>query len=409
MTYIPRQLETTLERRLERKEILAIIGPRQAGKTTLAKHLLSRRENTHHITLDDIDTKTLFIENINAFIEQHIKPYDYIFIDEIQYVEHSGQKLKYIHDTQEAKLIISGSSAAEVSIASLQHLVGRVLIHHLYPLSLEEYLRYKDENTLNTLRQTSTYKGLHGTIKPLLEEYMRFGGYPAVVLEDDKEEKKNILRNIHNTYFLREIKDIFRLKEDHKLSRLLKALAYQEGSVTNYQELASLTGYTAEEVKQHISILNKTFICQETANFHTNKRNELKKSPKLFFTDTGFRNAVIDNFSTERVDAGAIRESLVAQELMKHGIRPKYWRTQSKAEVDFIIEQEGRTIPVEVKKKLTTTVLGKSLFSFINRYKPPTAIIISDDYEGTRELEHTTVTFIPLARIITIATFWQET
>ncbi|MFT4304655.1 MAG: ATP-binding protein [Candidatus Woesearchaeota archaeon] len=398
MVYIYRKLEKTLKKYMDRKEILAVIGPRQAGKTTLIKHILQDYKNVNYINFDDINKKTLFIENIDAFITQNIEPFDYVFIDEIQYVQDAGQKLKFIYDTQKTKLIISGSSATEVSISSLKYLVGRVFIYHLYPLSLEEFLNYKNKNLLETIKKSKSYKSLHNFFKPLLEEYIIYGGYPSVVIAKTNEEKKTILKNIYNTFFLREIKEIFFIKDDYKLVKLLKALSLQIGNIINYQELSSITDFSVKELKEHMSILNKTFVCQEAFNFNTNKRNELKKSPKIFFIDTGLRNTIINNFFNERSDMGALNENLVAQEIIKKEIDLLYWRTQSKAEVDFIIEKEGKIIPIEVKSNLKKSVLGKSLFSFIEHYKSEKVIVISNEYENKRKIKNSEILFIPFVK-----------
>lgn len=399
MTYINRSLEPIIKNFMSRKEIIAILGPRQSGKTTLVNHVLKNYKNVNYVTFDDINKKTLFIENIDAFILQHIKPFDYVFIDEIQYVSGSGQKLKYIFDTQKTKIIISGSSSTEISIKSLKFLVGRVFIFYLYPLSLEEFLKYKDSNLLETIEKSKSYLGLHNSFNSLLDEYIKFGGYPSVVLAHNDEDKKIILKNIYNTFFLREIKEIFLIKEDYKLVKLLKALALQISNIIHYQELSMITDFSVKEIKEQISILVKTFVCQEAVNFHSNKRNELRKSPKIFFVDTGLRNAVIEDFSIQ-TNAGVLKENLIAQEIIKKEISLKYWRTQSKAEVDFVIEKDGRIIPVEVKNKLKNTVIGKSLFSFIEHYKPEKALVVSSDFEQKRKINKTEVLFLPIAKFI---------
>ena len=306
--------------------------------------------------------------------------------------------MKFIYDTQKTKLIISGSSATEISISSLKYLVGRVFIYHLYPLSLEEFLNYKNKNLLETIKKSKSYKSLHNFFKPLLEEYIIYGGYPSVVIAKTNEDKKTILKNIYNTFFLREIKEIFFIKEDYKLVKLLKALSFQIGNIINYQELSSITDFSVKELKEHMSILNKTFVCQEAFNFNTNKRNELKKSPKIFFIDTGLRNTIINNFFNERSDMGALNENLVAQEIIKKEIDLLYWRTQSKAEVDFIIEKDGKIIPIEVKSNLKKSVLGKSLFSFIEHYKSEKVIVISNEYENKRKIKNSEISFIPIVK-----------
>src|SRR3989344_2486624 len=144
--YIERELGKKIKKYLKIREILAIIGPRQSGKTTLINHLIEGLPKTNKITLEDVRTLTLFEQDLKTFINIHIKPYDYVFIDEIQYSKQSGKNLKYIYDTCETKLLISGSSATEISIHSIKFLVGRIFIYQLYPLSFSEFLKYKNEN-----------------------------------------------------------------------------------------------------------------------------------------------------------------------------------------------------------------------------------------------------------------------
>lgn len=372
MRYIERALEQALEKYLKRKEILAVVGPRQAGKTTIVEHLFEKLEHTHKVSFDDMDLLDLFQNDIKSFIDIHIKPFRYVFIDEIQYAKGSGKSLKFIFDTVPTKLFISGSSAADMAIQSLKFLVGRVLIFTLYTLSFKEFLRYKVPEMGEAALKGS--KIVARQLQPYVEEYLSYGGYPEVVLADTAEEKAVLLKNIYNTYFLREIKEIIQLSDDFKLRELVKALALQIGSIINYQELSSLTGVSFPELKQNLNILEKTFICGLLRNFHTNKRQELRKSPKVYFVDIGFRNFVIKNFNKERPDRGALLENFVYSELIREEKELRYWRTKAKAEVDFVLEEKGEVIPIEVKSQPKIT---KSLQSFIMAYHPKIACLLS--------------------------------
>ncbi|MBS3742100.1 MAG: AAA family ATPase, partial [Candidatus Cloacimonetes bacterium] len=108
--YIKRNLEKTIERYINKPEIIAVIGTRQCGKTTMISHMLEQYKNVNIITLEDVDNKILFEEDIKSFINLYVKGYDYLFIDEVQYAKNSGKQLKYIYDTEKIKIIISGSS-----------------------------------------------------------------------------------------------------------------------------------------------------------------------------------------------------------------------------------------------------------------------------------------------------------
>jgi uncharacterized protein len=399
--HIPRAMEAEIKKYIDRKEIIAVIGPRQSGKTTLINKILESREKVKKITLDDIEARNLFENNTDAFIELHVKGYKYLFIDEIQYSGKSGKILKYIYDTENIKIFISGSSAPEISIKSLKHLVGRVFIYELLPLSFQEFLEHKDKK-LSALLTKGKTAGLEKQFNKLLDEFVTYGGYPEAVLASDEKEKQLILKNIYNTYFLREIREIFGVSEDYKIANLLKALSLQAGNIISYSELAETTGMKSYETKKFLNILEKTYIAKETLNFHTNKRQELKKSPKIYFHDTGLRNTAINNYSKERTDKGALLENFAFTELTKKGIDAKYWRTKTGAEADFVIEKNSAIIPIEIKAALSKPTIGKSLHSFIEKYKPEKAYIYSLNYTGKRKVQECTVYFKKIIEITNI-------
>jgi len=398
--YIERELGKKIKKYLKIREILAIIGPRQSGKTTLINHLIEGLPKTNKITLEDVRTLTLFEQDLKTFINIHIKPYDYVFIDEIQYSKQSGKNLKYIYDTCETKLLISGSSATEISIHSIKFLVGRIFIYQLYPLSFSEFLKYKNENIYNLIKEGHITEEVTKKTKPFLDEFMIYGGYPRVVLAQTIEEKKDVLKYIYNTYLLKEIKEILQLQEDYKLIQLINALALQIGGVINYNELAQISGYNYSEIKKYLNILEKTFICMTLRNYSKNKRTELIKSPKIFFYDTGFRNEIIKNYILENNDKGKIYENFVFAELIKKDYIPKYWRTKAKAEVDFIIEEANEVIPLEVKSSLSN--ISRSFRSFLDTYHPKKAIYISTARKNKNLIGKTEIKYITFEEIINI-------
>src|SRR6056297_2310428 len=111
--YIKRDLEQKITKYMGRDEILAIVGTRQCGKTTMVDHIMENYAKVCSLTFEDIDKKLLFEEDINSFIELYVRDYDYLFIDEVQYVKNSGKQLKYIYDTEDIKIIITGSSSTD--------------------------------------------------------------------------------------------------------------------------------------------------------------------------------------------------------------------------------------------------------------------------------------------------------
>jgi predicted AAA+ superfamily ATPase len=137
--YIPRVLENQINNFLGSSEIIAIIGPRQCGKTTSLHHIAVKLgfSKTGIIDFEDRDELNLFMHDIKAFAELHVQGYDFLFIDEFQYAANGGKNLKYIYDHFPVKIFITGSSATELSVQSIQYLVGRIFVFNLYPFSFK--------------------------------------------------------------------------------------------------------------------------------------------------------------------------------------------------------------------------------------------------------------------------------
>jgi uncharacterized protein len=403
MVYIKRDLEKDMSKFIKAPEILAIVGARQVGKTTLVGNILSNLTNNKvtKITLDDVEILNLFVNDIDSFIKLYLKNTDILFIDELHYAKDGGKILKYIFDTiKNKKIIISGSSSIDLSIQSLKYLVGRVVNFELYAFSFLEFLRSKDNNLSEIYLSLDYKEPMLKKINKYFKEYLVYGGYPRIVLEKDLDNKKRLLLNIYNTYALREIKDIEDLKDDFKLHNLIKSLSLQIGNIIDYSELSNISGYHYKKLKEVLNILEKTYICKLISPYYTNKRTELVKSKMVYFYDLGLRNSIINDYSLNRSDLGAIKENFILSELLKNNINVKYWRTQGGAEVDFIIENGKEIIPIEVKSTIKNTNLTRSLISFIEKYSPKKAYVISDEFEGERKINKTKVTFVPFVKFI---------
>lgn len=390
--YVHRILENELEKQINRKEILAVYGPRQSGKTTLIKKILENKENVNFLTFDDVETLELFEKDTKSFITQEVEPYNIIFIDEIQYSNDSGKKLKFIYDTTGKKIIVSGSSAIDISIKSLKYLVGRVLIFRLGTFNFEEFLSYKDPKVLKLYRQGTYKESIIAKLNKYLDEFLQYGGYPEVVLSQDKVL---ILKNLLNIYLLREIKEILEIKDNYKIKNLLEILASQNGGLVNYAELSQTIDTYSEDLKQKLEILEKSLTIRKVRPFFTNKKTEVKKNPKIYFSDTGFRNTILNSYSLAN---GCLFENFVLSEFDKKEISLNYWRTKSKAEVDFVFNSK-EPVPIEVKSILKSKKTTKSFLSFIDKYKPSKAFILSRSFEDEEIRGETKIYYVPLVKL----------
>lgn len=384
-TYITRELETSIQKYLPLPEILAIVGPRRSGKTTFLRHLATSLESCAYLSFENQTLLDLFDLHIDTFADRHLKPYSHLILDEFQYSKKGGKHLKYLFDTYPGKKIfISGSSSPELTIKALRFLTGRCLVFTLLPLSFSEFL------------STKPVKPTPDELREYASEYMTFGGYPEVVLQPDPEIKQTLLQNIYSLFLRREVKDLTSLSDDYKLKNLLKALSLSIGNLIEYRELSQLSGFDHLSLKRYLNFLHQTYIATPILPFFTNRRTELVKNPKIYFYDLGLRNSLIDNFQplSLRTDRGALVENLVGIDLLNQGLDLKFWRTKNKAEVDFVWEKNGQLFAAEVKAGPKPS-LSPSLLSFITKYSPTHASIVSHTTQPKRQIRSTLVDFPP--------------
>ncbi len=376
---IERKILNSLKKSLERKEIMALIGTRQVGKTTLMKILYEEiKEKKEFITFEDARILILFENDIEAFITYYVKPNKYLFIDEFQYAKKGGKKLKYLFDTQKTKIIISGSSSTEMWLQGIKFLAGRILTFEIKHISFEEFLGYKNIKVLKK-----------DFLKEPLEEYLIYGGYPAVITENDAEQKKLLLNNLLNTFLLREIKEILNYSDIAQFQRLLTTLAVNNGQLINKSSLSRDLGINIHKITELLDVLEKTFIIKLVKPYSKQKRKEIIKTPKVYFVDSGLRNSLINNFNRLelRNDKGEIMENFVLH-LIEN---PKFWNHSNTFEVDFITEKNDRIIPVEIK--YSSNNISNSMKKFIKLYDPEIFYVLNNDYEGQKTYSNTKIIY----------------
>jgi len=400
--YISRSLEEKLRKFLSTPEVIAIVGARQVGKTTLMNRLYEDLPGPKaFLDFEDPELVALFEEDIKAFTQLYVKGKRYLFIDEFQHAKHGGKLLKYLYDHSNTKFIISGSSSLDLTV-SAAYLVGRIFVFELFPLSFAEFLAYKSPELLPILKERISRgipisASLHRRFLPYFEEFSIWGGYPRVAIAENEEEKAEVLKNILVTYLLKDIRGFFRLASESGFQKLVKALALQIGSLIQYSELSQVSGLRYTSLKEYLSILEETYILKLARPFFTNKRLEITKNPKVYFVDTGLRNYLSQDFRgwSHRTDIGHLVENVIATELMKREIPLNFWRTRSKGEVDFVVPVRDYVIPLEVKSGVVKAV-GKSFLSFIERYHPVKGYRRHPGLAQERSIKDIKVQFLPV-------------
>jgi len=356
-----RKKYSEIVKHLKRKEFSIITGARQTGKTTLLKQLYSelkqRNEEVWFLSFESSDILeqiNISPENLFKFVQRPDNPLyskasdvSFILIDEIQYAKDPTNFLKYLYDTYapNLKIIATGSSAFYIDSKFKDSLVGRKKIFTLSTLDFEEFLIFKEREELvqelELLRSDRKYLSLkYQEIEQLFDEYLIFGGYPAVVLIDDLAEKKEMLAEIKDSYIQ---KDIFESKVENKdiFYKLMIVLASQTGSLLNKNELSKSLRMHLSTVERYIFVMQKSFHISLIKPFYGNLKKEITKMPKVYFNDTGLRNILISNFIDVeyRSDKGELLENYVYTRLNEKfkEYEVKFWRTADQKEVDFVI------------------------------------------------------------------------
>lgn len=365
--YVKREVEKKFEKIKTVYKVIGIVGARQAGKTTLLKKMLEKNKG-FYVTLDDPDAKEMFDTDVKKFEKQYVEGKNIVGIDEVQYGKDAGRKIKYLADKGHV-LWITSSSELLLSKNVISFLVGRISILRLFPFSLEEFLRANEIKVL-----TEKIK------ERVLWEHITYGGYPKVVLIKDVETKKIVLRDLAETMILKDVSRTFSIEDIENLERLVKYLSINIGNIISYETLSTALGISFLTLKKYLDALEKSYLIKRVYPFYTNKLKELSKRPKIYFIDTGLRNSILNNFSSDV--SGELFENYVMCELLKSGIEIKYWRTKSKIEVDFVIERDGEVIPVEAK--INEEKIGRNLQSFIKLYKPKKCLVIR--YKGKEKV-----------------------
>jgi hypothetical protein len=325
---IKRELEQLINARLYQQKAIVIVGPRQVGKTTLLNQVSqSSDKKILFLNCDEPDVRKKLDLPTSTQLKAIIGEAELLLID----------------------VIVTGSSALELSDSINESLTGRKFEYKMFPFSFNEL------------------KEANGTVNEgrLVEHRMIYGMYPDVVNHPGNE--KEILNNIVTSYLYKDIFEFQDIRKPEIIEKLLQALALQVGSEVSFNELAQLLGIDTATVQRYIDLLEKSYILFHLHSFSRNIRNELKKSRKIYFYDNGIRNALISNYNSLslRNDKGSLWENYLISERVKRNnyslnyANLYFWRTSQQQEIDYIEEQDGMLHCYEFKwnstKKATLT------------------------------------------------------
>ncbi|MBF0432682.1 MAG: ATP-binding protein [Fibrobacteria bacterium] len=349
-----RDIEHKIPDMLRPGKVLLLLGARRTGKTVLLNEY-SKNLNVPYLKLlgEDFSVIESFEQQSITHYKQLLGDNKILIIDEAQHIPDIGRCLKLIVDNiPEVKVLITGSSAFDLSNNLGEPLTGRMNVLHTYPFSQKEY----NENRIQA--------------KANLECRLIYGSYPELLEYTSFNEQQTYLQNLVSSYLFRDILKFENIKHSDKLVALLRLIAFQIGKEVSTSELSTQLGINKQTVDRYLDLLSKTFVIFKLPGFSRNLRKEITKSNRWYFYDNGIRNTLIANVNSinRRDDIGALWENYIMSERIKfqnnHGmlVNNYFWRTYDKQEIDLVEERNGNLFSYEFKwkpKKIKTPIAWK--------------------------------------------------
>jgi hypothetical protein len=337
-----RNLAEHLHQAAQQYAALAVIGPRQSGKTTLVQEVFPQHR---YISLEDLDIRALATSDPRGFLQQHSNTHG-IILDEIQRVPDLLSYIQTIIDKEKKKgyFIITGSQNLLINQAITQTLAGRIALFTLFPLSINE------------LKQADI-------LPDTIEELIFKGCYPRIY--DEQLSPVKLYEDYIRTYIERDVRQLKNIFDLALFQKFIQLCAGRIGQLLNIASLSNDCGIDTKTARAWLSLLEATYIIFLLQPYHVNFGKRLTKSPKLYFVDTGIACSLLNIKNTTELTQHYLRgnlvESCIIADLFKqyyHSAQKpslSFWRDHTGNEIDCIIEQALSLIPIEIKAGKTVT------------------------------------------------------
>ena len=388
--FVPREAVTfNSSRWRESNRAHLVVGPRQAGKSTaIWAHLSSIGKPALFVDCEQpliqewCRSAPLFLSDLETALQRPVT----LFFEEAQHLENAGLFVKGLVDRKVGvPILVTGSSSFHLGAKVRESLAGRATRSRLLPFSLTEVCAdLTDQPPLVRAQQSERRFARHVAV----------GGYPDVWLSEDP---RVLLTDLGEALVLRDASDLFRINRPDAFRRLLRLAAAQVGDLVNLSEWAAVLGVSRDTVASYLEILESSHIVAVLRPFAGGRRSELTRAQKLFFIDNGIRHHLVGDLRPleDRADSGSALENWVFSELWKAlppGADLHFWRSTSKAEVNFVVAARDTLIGVEVKAAhLGRPRISRSARSFIEAYVPRAFFIVNRGVSGGEDLGATAV------------------
>ena len=345
--------KTAILNDLEKKKMVLLAGPRQAGKTWLAKHIANQFDDSLYLNYDQFEHRQIIQH------QDWLDVHDLIIFDELHKMPDWKNYLKGLYDTKPDRLriLVTGSARLDIYSRVGDSLAGRYFLHRLMPLSQSEL----------------TQMGITANLDHLIER----GGFPEAYLAPSNLDAKRWRAQYTNSLLSTDIFDFDGIHNVKEMRLLFELLRRRVGSPISYQGLAEDIAISPKTVKRYISILESMYVIFRVTPYSKNIARSLLKSPKIYFFDTGL---VIgdDGVRFENVVAISLLKSCyamadyLAEEILLH-----YIRTKENHEVDFALIKDDKIQSI-IEVKLTNNHVSQSLCYFKDKYDLPATQVVKN-------------------------------
>lgn len=379
MNYIKRDLEDKIKSLIEDYSCILITGPRQVGKTTVLKNLMT--EDREYVTLDDLEERKLAKNDPAMFLQMHSFP---IFIDEVQYAPElfSYIKIEIDKGAPASSFWLTGSQAFKLMELAQESLAGRVAILHMSALSQHElYGNGSNEPFLLELPKLKERKS-KGTMATVSEMFERIWNGSLPGHRSGKFKDREVFYSSYvQTYIDRDVSELINGGDKLVFRDFIRAAACRVGQVLNVHDIAQDVGVSDETAKRWLQALEKSDVIFYLRPYSNNLLKRTVKTPKLYFFDTGLVAYLTRYSSAEILEAGAINgailENYVVSEIRKtyqncaRDCLLWYYRDKDSKEIDMVIEQDGELHPIEIKKSVNPESKMISSFAVLDKGSVP--------------------------------------
>ncbi len=432
--YFPRNAENNLKIWLEQNYIVAVLGARQTGKTTMIKEFIKRKSSaSFYYNFDDVILRNkvasdfYFLKNdLEARLGITLDKLNheiFLIIDEAQKEPSVFELLKIFKDSFSPflKIIISGSASLEIQKKSSESLAGRAQYVYLLPLSVGEILKEKYKLTLPSLFASLFSKNLQldffqkrqallypysSELENLLKQILVYGLLPGV-WQKKTEEKMGYIRSIVSLFLEKDIRTSGQVRELDNFQNLLEILSYQVGGILNLTNLSTQVQTSVNTLKNYRSILKNTFVLNTLPPFIASPQKRFVKNNKVYFYDVGVANFLAGREKIMNVldskASGGIFENIILSSFESFSknetipIRTYFWRNYQEQEIDLILKKDEKIIPIEITNSpQVNSKKINNLKSFLRENKQADfGMVVYNGELKLFELEHKPVFCLP--------------